>query len=102
MMENDFQAASFELPTYAAVLNNSDSGCATLLPMIVAWRVAVIDGLISREAFRGICENQARLLKGAIGVHKTGRPPRYLLDSLAVYQSELSKFAIRGLPVASV
>jgi Fe-S-cluster containining protein len=102
MMEDDFQAASVELPTYTTVINNSGGGRATLLPMIVAWRVAVIAGLISHEAFRGICENQARLLRGAIDVHKTGCPTQYLLDSLAVYQSELSKFSMRGLPVTSV
>lgn len=93
MMESDFHAVSAELPTYATVMENSDSGRATLLPMIVAWRVAVDDGLISRETFRGACENQARLLTSAIGAHKTGHPPKYLLDSLTRYQFELSKIS---------
>jgi Fe-S-cluster containining protein len=91
MMEDDFLAASVELPTYASVINNSDSGYATLLPMIVAWRVALSEGLISREAFRDVCEKQARLFKDAIGAHEPGLAPRYLLDSLATYQFELSK-----------
>ena len=102
MMEDDFKAASVELPTYATVINNSDSGHATLLPMLVAWRVAVMDGLISPEVFRDICENQVRLFEDAIGAHETGHPPRYLLESLAVYQSELSKLSMRGLPAPSV
>lgn len=93
MMEDDFQAASVELPTWATVMRNSDNGGATLLPMLVAWRVAVIDGSMSHEEFRGACENQARLLDGAIGTHTVGQAPRYLLDSVAVYQAELSKFS---------
>jgi Fe-S-cluster containining protein len=94
MMDDDFQADSVDLPTYAAVINNSDGGHATLLPMIVAWRVAVIDGSLSQEAFRAICENQARLFKNAIAAHEAGPAPKYLRDSLAVYRHELSKAPI--------
>lgn len=101
IMEDDFQAASVDLPTYDTVINNSDCGRATLLPMIVAWRVAVNDGLMSREAFLEVCEKQARLLEDTISVHKSGDAPGYLRDSLAVYRFELSKSATRGLPVPS-
>lgn len=101
MVADPFQAESVDLPTFADVLNNADNGRVTLLPMIVAWRVAVLDGLISHEAFRAVCENQVRLLRRAIEAHEAGPPASYLLDSLAVYQSELSKLSLRRLPARS-
>lgn len=54
------------LPTYEAVLENSDKGYATLLPMIVAWRVAEAAGLISAAELAGIATKQAKLIKSEL------------------------------------
>lgn len=88
MGESD-RAGAAGLPAYDAVLNNSDKGYATMIPMIVAWRVANEAGLLTREALTELCRKQARLIKGRIA---RSRPAaQTLLDSLAVYEFELLK-----------
>jgi Fe-S-cluster containining protein len=54
------------LPTYEAVLANSDHGYATLVPMILAWRVAEAHQIISSTELMGICSKQVTLIKAEI------------------------------------
>ena len=91
VMDDADRAAAAGLPTYDAVLQNSDNGYATLLPMIVAWRVAESAGLLSREQLKDICQKQAILIKDRIARDTTGQTPKELLDALAMYDLEYSK-----------
>jgi Fe-S-cluster containining protein len=95
LMDGGDQAAAAGLPTYDAVLNNSDKGYATMLPMIVAWRVAASEGFLSRETLRELCRKQAGLIKSRIARNVAGPVPKELLDSLAVYEFELSRGLVR-------
>jgi hypothetical protein len=64
---DDSQAADrVGLPTYESVLDNTDSGYATLVPMIVAWRIAEQRGLISSSELASICAKQAACIKAEI------------------------------------
>jgi hypothetical protein len=100
-MDDHARAEAAGLPVYDAVLSNSDKGYATMVPMIVAWRVAAREGLLSHEALTRICHNQARLLKGQIAKTTDGPATKALLDSLALYEFELSGGgAISPLPAA--
>jgi Fe-S-cluster containining protein len=90
-MDDEGQARLAELPTYAAVLANTDAGYATLLPMIVAWRVAERHGLIAREDLEALCRSQIGLIKAAIARNPAAGRLRELVDLLAVYQFEVSR-----------
>ncbi len=79
------------LPTYDEVLSNSDSGYATLLPMIVAWRVAAREGFLSHETLQELCRKQAALIRARIARHRADVVSKELLDSLAVYERQLSR-----------
>lgn len=85
MMDDPAQAAAVGLPTYDAVLNNSDEGYATMLPMIVAWRVAHAGGLLSDEELRDVCRNQSDLICSRTA------PSKDVRDALAPYAFELPK-----------
>jgi len=87
LMADPAQAAAAGLPTYDAVLSSSDNGYATILPMIVAWRVAAREGLISSAALRDICRKQTALINARIAGRGTSKE---LLDMLALYERELS------------
>ena len=63
LMDNPDAARRSELPTYEAVLNNTDNGYATMLPMIVAWRVAENAGLIASDDLKSLCIKQLELLQ---------------------------------------
>lgn len=91
VMDDAAQARAAELPIYDAILENSDNGYATILPMIVAWRVAVRQGLLSAEAFEDICRKQVRLIEAEIARPSEDHPSRDLFDILAVYKFALSK-----------
>ena len=62
-MDDPVRARSVELPTYDAVLANTESGYATLLPMIVAWRISALCGLLSRDQFKHLCTQQLALIR---------------------------------------
>lgn len=61
-MDDPEEARRVGLPTYEAVLENSDRGFATVLPMIVAWRVAEERGLMSLAELRAVCGMQASVI----------------------------------------
>jgi len=65
IMDDPTLAAEADLPSYDAVLRNSDNGYATTLPMTVAWRVACAEGLLSSEEVRDLCRRQADLIDRA-------------------------------------
>jgi len=90
LMDDPGQARAARLPTYDAVLTNSDNGCATLLPMLVAWRVARGKGLLSGDAFQVICRKQAGLIEAEITRSPEGPQTKGLRETLALYESELS------------
>jgi len=89
------RAARVGLPSFEAILAHSDSGYATMLPMIVAWRVAAIEGIISPEQFEEVCRQQAALIKGRIARNVRGTVSGELLGALAAYQAESSKVPAR-------
>jgi Fe-S-cluster containining protein len=91
VMDDDDRATAAGLPTYDAVLLNSDNGYATLLPMLIAWRIASKEGLISREELRDVCQKQATLIRSRIAANTAGQTSKELLDSLAGYEFELSR-----------
>jgi Fe-S-cluster containining protein len=95
-MDDEQQARLAELPTYAAVLANTDAGYATLLPMIVAWRVAQHHGLMPRAEMEALCRGQMALIKAAIADNPAAERLRELVDLLAVYQFELSRERLAG------
>lgn len=66
LMDNPQPAARGGLPTYESVLINSDNGYATLLPMIVAWRVAESSGILLPDELSSICKQQLTLIRAKI------------------------------------
>ena len=85
LMEDEGRAAAAGLPSHDAVLSASDNGYATVLPMIVAWRVARKVGLLSAEQFSRICALQADLIRTQIARESS----KELFDLLALYESEV-------------
>lgn len=81
-MDDPALADQAGLPTYDAVLENTDNGYATLAPMIAAWRVAEAHGLLSPQELRIICERQAALMRAEIARSPAGRS---LADLLPLY-----------------
>ena len=91
LMKDASRVAATGLPHLDAVLANSDNGYATLLPMIVAWRVAADAGYLSRAELSDLCRKQADLIRRKIA-GEPGKPAaKGLLDTLAMYESELSE-----------
>ena len=90
LMDDPAQSAAAGLPTYDAVLSNSNNGYATLLPMIVAWRVAASEDLLSQEGLEELCRRQATLIRTRIARNAPGADSKELLDSLALYERGLS------------
>ena len=92
LMDDDRKAEAAGLPTYDAVLANTDQGYATLLPMIVAWRVAKDRGLLPREAFHDLCRKQMALIQAERGRDDPGESLRKELASLfSIYEAELAR-----------
>ena len=84
LMEGDAGASAAGLPSHDAVLSASDNGYATMLPMIVAWRIARRAGLLTAEQFGEICAQQAELIRAQIARQSS----QELLDLLALYEAE--------------
>lgn len=93
ILDDRASASAAGLPTYDAVLNNSDSGYATLLPMLVAWRVARDAGLLSGGELQDLCRKQAELIRTGIA---QGTASDDLRESLALYERELSGRVLAG------
>jgi Fe-S-cluster containining protein len=91
VMNDPNLAVAAGLPTYDAVLSNSDNGYATMLPIITAWRVANQAGLFSVEELHELCRKQAGLIKTRIARNVTRPASKELLDLLAMYEFGLSK-----------
>lgn len=66
LMDDPQAAGRVGLPTYESVVDNTNNGYATLVPMIVAWRVAEQRGIISSSELSSICAKQAALIKAEI------------------------------------
>lgn len=71
------------LPTYEAILRNADNGYATLVPMIVGWRVAEQRGLISSAELSNVCAKQAALIRTQISRRQ---PAHDLSELLPLYE----------------
>jgi Fe-S-cluster containining protein len=82
-MDNSAKAARVGLPTYEAILNNTENGYATLLPMIVGWRVAEYCGLISPADLRGLCEKTVALIESEVA---RSPEPAELRELLPLYR----------------
>ncbi|MGY2737128.1 hypothetical protein [Sphingomonas sp. UYP23] len=66
-MDDPSAAQVGELPSYETVVRNTDDGYATLLPILVAWRIAVMDRLTSNQYFVALCTQQLNLLEQEVG-----------------------------------
>ena len=83
-------AADAGLPSYRTVVENSDRGVASLVPMLPAWRIAVRVGLLSSAAFNRICRDQIALLKRDL--ERATAPMAPPLQSMLLdYELELAK-----------
>jgi len=88
LMDDPARAAAAGLPTYEAVLSSSDNGYATMLPMIVAWRIAAREGLLTRETLDDVCRKQAALIRARIARNQAVEASNELLDTLALYERD--------------
>lgn len=79
IMDDPQAAARCGLPTYEAILSNTDNGYATTLPMIVAWRVAEYRGLISSDELSALCGVQLALIRTEISRLPSARDLRELI-----------------------
>lgn len=86
-IDDPVRAGTAGMPTYQAILGNSDAGYATMLPMLFAWRVARDEGLLSGEELRELCRTQAELIRFKIA---RGGVQEDLRTSLTMYERELS------------
>lgn len=79
LMDDAEAARRIGLPTYETILGNTDRGYATLLPMIVAWRIAEHRGLISPDELKDICGKQLTLMQKEISRSPSAQNLRELL-----------------------
>ncbi|MBC7506358.1 MAG: YkgJ family cysteine cluster protein [Sandarakinorhabdus sp.] len=79
-------AAGF--PTYEVVAANSDRGSATMVSMLVAWRVARDIGLLSTSDFRKVCHSQFSLLTAALDAASDPHVHSDLREMLSDYEIE--------------
>ena len=91
LMDDAEQAREVGLPTYDAVLTNSDNGYATELPMIVAWRVAKRNNILSVAKLHDLCGKQIRLIEAEIARVPEDRRMIDLIEKLSVYKFELKQ-----------
>jgi hypothetical protein len=87
LMDNPAAASAAGLPTYDEVLRHSDSGYASSVSMLAAWRVAKNIGLIEPVAFEQICEKQIALLKLEIARVANLKLAAQLVEMLSGYES---------------
>lgn len=86
LMDDAEAAREVGLPTLGDVMTNSDRGYATSVPMLVAWRVALRQGLMARAAFDQACRRQIAVLE----VMKTApAQDAATVERLALYRSAL-------------
>ena len=100
LMDDDRKAEAAGLPTYDAVLANTDQGYATLLPMIVVWRVAKDRGLLSLEAFHNLCRKQMALIQAEMGREPGESLRKELAHLLSIYEAELASAQRAGSNIA--
>ncbi len=99
LMDDNHAALAAGLPTFDDVLSHSDAGHAAVTPMLVAWRVARDAGLISRETFKSVCQNQIALIKAELDCGPDLDVASRLVDLLSDYEREVAGAVINlGLP----
>ena len=86
LMDNPAAAQAAGLPTYEAVLRNSESGLRASVSMLVAWRVARNVGIISAQLFEEICEKQISLLKSELERAANLETAAHLAGMLSEYE----------------
>ncbi len=100
LMDDPRTASAAGLPTYEAVVRHSDSGFASSVPMLAAWRVAKDAGIIAPSAFEELCEKQIALLKLEIARVANLELAAHLVGALSDYEAAHAK-AKPGLPLLS-
>ena len=83
-------AAEAGLPSYRDVIAHSKAGSATLVSMLIAWRVAKNLGLLSQSIFRDLCAEQASLIASSLEFAREEERRTDLHDMLADYEIELA------------
>lgn len=63
VMDDAAAANRAGLPTYDDILFNTNNGHATLVPMLMLWRVAEQHGLMSSSNLQSLCAQQAKLIR---------------------------------------
>jgi len=101
LMDDDRLAAAAGLPSYEDVLRDSDHGYASQVPMVVAWRVAEREGMMSAEALGAACRGQAALIRAEVAVGPPGDRLQELLGHLLVYERELARLGAAAPLAAS-
>jgi len=101
LMDDERLAAAAGLPSYEDVVRNSDDGYASQVPMVVAWRVAEREGMMSSPALGIACRGQAALIRAEIAAGPHGDRLQDLLGNLLVYEQELARLGATTPPVAS-
>jgi hypothetical protein len=100
LMDDPGAASAAGLPTYEDVVRHSDSGFASSVPMLAAWRVAKNVGIIAPSVFEEICEKQIALLKLEIARVANLQMASRLMDMLSGYEAAYAKAKPR-LPLLS-
>lgn len=90
LMDDPEAAAAAGLPTTVAVLDQSDNGYATSLPMRAGWRVLREAGMMPTEAFETVCRQQLALLRRELSACDDPALAEELVDMRAAYEQELS------------
>ncbi|WBO24132.1 YkgJ family cysteine cluster protein [Sphingomonas abietis] len=90
LMDDPATAAAARLPTYDAVLEQSDNGYASSVPMLAAWRALREDGAMTAAAFEDVCRKQLALIQHEISVSEDPAVMQDLLDMRAAYDQSLS------------
>ena len=100
LMDDPAAVSAAGLPSYEAVVRHSDSGFASSVPMLAAWRVARDAGIITQVLFEEVCEKQIALLKLEIARLANLELAANLVGALSDYESARAK-AKPGLPLLS-
>jgi hypothetical protein len=88
-MKHPEVAATTGLPTLDDVIANSDRGYASMVPILVAWRVAAGAELMTWEIHADLCRKQIALAEKAMDA----KPERHgdLTERIHLYRSALGK-----------
>jgi len=98
LMRRPDTAFAAGLPTLDVVARNAEAGSATLVSMLIAWRVGRDLGLIKAADFERICREQVALLQTQLQHPPSPPAAAEFRDMLLDYELEQAKVGGSGLP----